>query len=342
MKRCFTLIIGLLCLAMGAQPSGLRATPQTITPGTVWQDSEGHVIQAHGGGIVQVGKTYYWFGEDHAKGYPFADVPCYASQDLAHWTFRSYALTRQPAGDLGPNRVVERPKVIYNRRTKTYVMYLHIDDTHYAEAKVGVATSPKVEGPYTYRGSFRPGGHESRDMTLFQDADGTAYVVFEDRGAGGGMRLDRLAPDYLSVAADVATVGGRGGHEAPAVVKIAGTYFLLGSHLSGWSTNDNEYATAPTLGGPWSEFHLVAPQGTKTYNSQTALILPVHGRKTTSYIYMGDRWKSNALGDSRYIWLPLTVGDHSLFLPSDAPWSIDTGTGLISAAPPAPVPATAK
>ena len=337
MTRLIALMAASVCLWLGTQFGTVQAAPQTITPGAVWRDTEGHVIQAHGGGIVQAGKTYYWFGEDHAKGYPFQDIPCYASQDLAHWTFRSYALKPQPGGDLGPNRVVERPKVLYNHRTKTYVMYLHIDDTHYAEAKVGVATSRNVEGPYTYRGSFRPRGHESRDMTLFQDGDGTAYVVFEDRGEGGGLRIDRLSADYLSVISDVATVGGRGGHEAPAVVHIGDTYYLLGSHLSGWNTNDNEYAAAPSLTGPWSVFRPVAPQGTRTYNSQTAFILQVKGKKTTSYIYLGDRWNPGNLGDSRYIWLPLAVGDHSLYLPSDTAWAIDTKTGLVT-----PVTPTSK
>ena len=48
------------------------------------------------------------------------------------------------SGDLGPGRIVERPKIIYNARTKTYVMYMHVDDPKYQEAKVGVATSSTV------------------------------------------------------------------------------------------------------------------------------------------------------------------------------------------------------
>ena len=197
------LLVG-FCLFGTPAPS--VASPQTITPGAVWQDTEGHVIQAHGGGFVQVGKTYYWFGEDHSNGAAFKDVPCYSSTDLAHWTFRGDALTRQPSGDLGPNRVVERPKVIYNRRTKQYVMYVHVDSPNYSEAKLGVATSVSVTGPYTYLGSFRPMGHQSRDMTLFQDTDGTAYVVFEDRADGAADRIEQLSPDYLSVQSEVAEV----------------------------------------------------------------------------------------------------------------------------------------
>jgi len=120
-----------------------------IVPGGVWYDSSGNIIQAHGAGIFQLGNTYYWFGEDHTgvtNDQSFHNIKCYSSTDLAHWTFRKNVLTRQMSGDLGPNRVVERPKVIYNEQTGRYVMYLHIDDITYTEAKVGRATSTEVCG----------------------------------------------------------------------------------------------------------------------------------------------------------------------------------------------------
>lgn len=100
--------------------------PHTIRPGAVWRDTAGAVIQAHGAGMIKVGSTYYWFGEDKTDGYAFQNINCYASTDLIHWTFKGHVLSRQPAGDLGPGSVVERPKVIYNSRTKMYVMYMHL------------------------------------------------------------------------------------------------------------------------------------------------------------------------------------------------------------------------
>lgn len=63
---------------------------------------------------------------------------------MIQWTFENELLTLQDSGDLGPDRVVERPKVIYNEETSTYVLWLHIDDSSYGEAKTGVATSPSV------------------------------------------------------------------------------------------------------------------------------------------------------------------------------------------------------
>lgn len=315
-----------LCLAVAAA----WAAPQTITPGEVWHDTAGNVIQAHGAGMIQVGKTFYWFGEDKTKGYSFQNVKCYSSTDLAHWTFQSNALTLQAGGDLGPNRVVERPKVIYIRPTRTFVMYLHIDSANYGGAKVGVATSRAVAGPYTYLGSFAPLGHQSRDMTLFQDTDGTNYLVFEDRQRG--VSLARLTPEGYGVEKEVALIPHA--YESPAVVKVAGTYYLLGSRLTGWDTNPNQYATAPSLAGPWSGFKDIAPPLTKTYDSQTAFILPVMGSKTTSYIYLGDRWKSENLTDSRYIWLPLTIKDGTMSVTPDRPWMIDAATGEIAASAP--------
>lgn len=89
-------------------------------------------------------------------------------------------LSRTASGDLGPNRVVERPKVIYNSSTRKYVLYLHIDDSSYGEAKVGVATGDSVCGAYNYLGSWRPLGFQSRDIGLYQDDDGKAYLLTED------------------------------------------------------------------------------------------------------------------------------------------------------------------
>ena len=46
----------------------LFAAQQTIKPGEVWPDDRGQHIQAHGGGIIKLADTYYWFGEDRAQG----------------------------------------------------------------------------------------------------------------------------------------------------------------------------------------------------------------------------------------------------------------------------------
>jgi beta-xylosidase len=302
------------------------ASPSIITPGAVWYDTDHNVVQAHAPGIIQVGRTWYWFGEDKTDGSPFQNIHCYSSTDLAHWTFRGSSLSRQESGDLGPGRIVERPKVIYNSKTRMYVMYVHIDNSQYGEAKVGVADSRSPAGPYAYLGSFSPLGHQSRDMTLFEDDDGKGYLIFEDRARG--VCIAALSDDYLTVEHEVVLIPHA--YEAPAIVKAAGIYYLLGSHLTGWATNPNAYTTATSLAGPWSEYKEIAPSSPNTFNSQTAYIVTLKGKSTTSYIYLGDRWIPHNLSDSRYIWLPLQIGDGSMLLSSDQPWTVDVKSGRIS------------
>jgi hypothetical protein len=113
------------------------------------------------------------------------------------------------------------------------------------------------------------------------------------------------------------------------MARIGGTYFLFGSHLTGWSTNDNQYATATSIAGTWTAWRSFAPSGTNTCNSQTTQILPVTGTTTTSYVFLGDRWNPSALADSRYVWQPLTISGTTVTMTCQASWTIDTATGAV-------------
>ena len=39
----------------------------SFTPGKVWLDTNGRRIQAHGGSVICVEGTYYWYGENKDK-----------------------------------------------------------------------------------------------------------------------------------------------------------------------------------------------------------------------------------------------------------------------------------
>ena len=64
--------------------------------------------------------------------------------------------------------VLERPKVIYNDRLRTFVMWMHIDDAEYKMARAGVAVSSAATGHFKFLRSFRPNGRQSRDLNLFK------------------------------------------------------------------------------------------------------------------------------------------------------------------------------
>lgn len=60
--------------------------------GTIWKDTNGNDIQAHGGCIVNHGGVYYWYGEhkgaDNCTGTNRVDVigvSCYSSINLVDW-----------------------------------------------------------------------------------------------------------------------------------------------------------------------------------------------------------------------------------------------------------------
>jgi hypothetical protein len=325
----------LLLLSLPAVSALAQKQPSLIHPGERWLDNRGIEIQAHGGGIIRLGKTWYWFGEDRSPGNDPAKryVACYSSTDLTHWKYHRQVLAIADPENLGPRFVLERPKVFYNTRTKTYVMYMHLDDASYKLARVAIATSKKVDGDYIYVKSFRPLDQESRDIGQFIDDDGSAYLIFESRPTHGFF-IAKLSDDFMSVEKEMSFVNAR--LEGGAIVHFNGLYYALGSHLTGWKPNPNVYATSPSLAGPWTDVQNVAPPETNTYDSQSSMLVKVVGTRTTSVIYVGDRWNPAALWDSRYIWMPATIGDGKLWVPRLEPWKIDVKTGVTTIVPAGP------
>ena len=324
--RMLLLAAAIVALRVGPPGTNAMAAPAAFNPGVDWPDNRGQHIQAHGGGILKLGSEYYWFGEDRTQGldHSYRYVSCYSSSDLAHWTFRGQVVKLADPEELGPRWVLERPKVFYNAKTKKYVMYAHIDGKgSYKFASVAVLTCDTVDGDYRYLKSFRPLGHESRDIGQFVDDDGSAYLIFEDRPFG--FRIASLSDDYLNVEKEVCLFPQH--LEGGAVVHYQGLYYVIGSGLTGWAPNPNKYATAAKLSGPWSGFKDIAPPETRTYGSQSTMMLKVVGTKTTTVIYLGDIWKPQTQWDSRYLWMPLEIGDGKLRLPEPRPWTLDVQTG---------------
>jgi hypothetical protein len=296
-----------------------------IRPLELWPDQEGNHIQAHGGGIIKLGKTYYWYGEERRQGLDtgYRYVSCYSSNDLVNWKFRGDVVKMKDPDSLGYGWILERPKVFFNKMTKKYVMYFHLDDSKYKVAKIGIALSDKPDGQFNYVKSFRPLGHESRDIGQFVDDDGMAYLIFEDRPLG--FHIVKLADDYLGIEKEMSLINEH--MEGGAIVHYQGLYYAIGSALTGWRANPNKYATARSLDGPWSEFKDIAPPSTNTYGSQSTMLFKVAGKKGTTILFMADMWKPTTQWDSRYLWMPLEIGDGKLWLPKPKPFLLNVKTG---------------
>ncbi|WP_068651736.1 discoidin domain-containing protein [Paenibacillus antarcticus] len=314
----------------------------TFRPGQVWRDTEGNPIQAHGGGIFyqESTKTYYWYGEN--KGAPntpgtnrvdVIGVSCYSSKDLYNWKYEGLALSADSSvagNDLHPSRVLERPKVVYNDTTKKYVMWMHIDSADYSYARAGVAVSDTPVGPFTYIRSERPNNAMSRDMTVYKDEDGKAYLIYSSEN-NATTYISLLSDDYLSQSGTFTKVFPQQFREAPAMFKLNNKYYLVSSGQSGWAPNAASYAIADSPLGPFTtiENPAVGENANTTFFSQSTHVLPIAG-KQGKFIFMGDRWNENNLQDSRYVWLPMEFNkDRFTFKWSDE-WNLNVFQGTVS------------
>ncbi|NML65960.1 family 43 glycosylhydrolase [Hymenobacter sp. RP-2-7] len=159
------LLLGALALAGSlAQAQTPRRT--AFEPGQPWPDNHGVHLNAHGAGALYDHGRYYLFGEHKIAG-PKGNsaqvgVHCYSSKDLYNWQDEGIALAVAPAGsgsEIEKGCVLERPKVVYNKKTGQYVMWFHLElkGQGYAAARTAVAVASRPTGPYRYVRSYRPG-----------------------------------------------------------------------------------------------------------------------------------------------------------------------------------------
>ncbi len=330
--------LGLLLL-----PFAASAAPE-FRPGEVWLDVDGAAIQAHGGGILVRSNTYYWYGEDRTPG-GRGTVACYSSTNLADWKREGAVLSRDdlPRVD-GMPTFVERPKVIFNPRTKKYVMWTHLEQRRYQFARAGIATSDTPTGPFTFLQAIRPitnavaiegadpdrqreSGGTFRDMNMFVDDDGKAYAFYASEG-NWTMYVVRLNDEFTGPETPAvenktwARILVRKMREAPAPFKFKGRYYLITSACTGWTPNEADCAVAENILGPYQSKGnpCTGPEAKTTFGSQSTFVLPVAGRPG-QFIFMADRWNPRRLPDSRYVWLPLTVRDEgSVSVPWRESW----------------------
>lgn len=227
--------------------------------------------------------------------------------------------------------IIERPKLIYNEKTEQYVLWFHADgptegnDSSYAAASAGVAVSDSLFGPYRFLDRYRlnvcPEDQEdmhpssrgmARDMNLFVDSDQTAYIIYSSE-ENLTLYISKLNDDYtyLATPPDRAVYGEDfirlypgAQREAPAVFVRNGSYYLLSSGCTGWAPNQARYYKSDSMLGEWVNMGdpCIGDERATTFDSQSTCVFE---DAAGNLIYMGDRWNSDNLADSRYVWLPI-------------------------------------
>lgn len=350
------------------------------TNGALWKDTNGVPIQAHGGQVQKIGDKWWWYGEDKTKGYRSNGISAYSSEDLYNWRFEGYVMRtittreqldtdtyfRELYKDYTPEQkdnvflcindstaVIERPKMIYNEKTKKYVLWFHADgptleapDSNYAAAAAGVAISDSPTGPFQFidrhrlhvcpedqkKGEwYEASAGFARDMNLFIDDDKKAYIIYSSE-ENRTMFISRLNEDYTYLDAEVETaVHGEdfvrlfpgAQREAPAIFKFNEKYYMITSGATGWAPNQAQYWVADEILGEWKNMGdpCVGDTNGKTFYTQSTNVITLEEGK---YVYMGDRWNDSKLEDSRYVWLPVEIdGAGNLLLKEYKDWTLE-------------------
>ena len=151
-----------------------------IYPGKPWLDTEGKRIQAHGGSVMYLDGTYYWYGENKEKTTGQNDiwhwgVRCYSSKDLYNWKDEGVIIPPEPddpTSSMHPSAYMDRPHIIYNKKNNKFVCWLknmHADGTQTETIMV----ADHILGPYTkVNQDVKPLGMSAGDFDLAVADDG--------------------------------------------------------------------------------------------------------------------------------------------------------------------------
>jgi hypothetical protein len=305
-----------------------------------WKDTSGTPIYSQGGGVLQVGSTYYWYGVKYAGAVTYAASPTrkngdtafqgittYSSQDLVNWKLEATDRPANTGGWFG------RLGVAYNATTKKYVLV--------AQGGGGLyfATSDRPNGGFVFSNvqTNLPGivNGSTGDQTIFQDDDGQAYLVSSSSSGRANRYVSRLRPaDFLAVENAVLVYRG-GGREGNCMFKYDGHYYFCSSDLHGWNASQSYCVSAANIDGPYgAEFVLEGTERDYSHVTQTGFFIAVKGTQATTIVFAGDRWSDfagNGLGYNQ--WMPLSFAGTTAHFHSLSQWSIDAASGTWQVAP---------
>ena len=250
-----------------------------IHSGSLWRDTAGNRIRAHGAGLLAVGRRYYWYGADAYRQpnqtrslgrAPNRRINVLSSHDLYNWDAYSEAAFHDGC-------YVDRPKVIEAGGGGGHIGYIMwLKSTPF----VAVATAVSPLGPFRLRARWRPSGEHVGDIGTFVDpSSGAAYLVYSVKPTAPAMRrvlhVRAMTPDRLNLTADLVSAIPLA-REAPAAFHdpASGRYFLWTSRPSGWRANAAELFSAPSMSGPWQSMGNPT-HSLDSFNSQGSYILPL-------------------------------------------------------------------
>jgi hypothetical protein len=311
-----------------------------------WKDTSGNPLYSQGGGVIQVGNTFYWYGVEYegAATYEakptgknsdttFVAVTCYSSTDLANWKFENNVLTTASIGATG---WVGRVGAAYNSTTKNYVLVMQYTGSNGTGELFATSSTPN--GIFTYNNVqtslANVDNNASGDQSVFTDDDGQAYLVMSNADGRSNLYVAELrTADFLAVQpATQVYSSSAGGREGNCMYKYNGRYYINSSDLHGWNASHTYYVSATSILGPYSTEAVIGNTDADfSHVTQSGLFVMVHGTAETTIIFGGDRWSDfagNGLGFNQ--WTPLTFTGTAPQMQSMSQWSINASSGAWS------------
>ena len=308
-------------------------------------DTDGNVINVSDGGVIYAEGKYHWYGQvlrDRPYGtkgeggqVTDAGVAMYASTDLVNWEYEGVILA-VGEGELKAPMRFERPKIIYNEKTGQYVLWCHYvgypgdHGNAVGTGDAGVAVCDRVNGSYRWLGYSRPIDSDGivRDMTLFKDDDGSAYLIY-DRDISPIEKSNRciyavkLSEDYLRATDEYRRIDCCYRRDAPTVVKRDGYYYMTTSGMTGWDLNPATYYRSRSILGDWEELGdpCVGDTDGTTFASQPSFAFKLEDRDL--YIHVSERHNTNSFLHCSYLWLPMEFEDGRLKISYKERWFLD-------------------
>lgn len=273
----------------------------SIQPGKVWLDTEGKRIHAHGGSIITVDDTFYWYGENKEKSLPDSGiwhygVRMYKSKDLYNWEDLGLVLppiTDDPSSPMHPSQSMDRPHILFCKNTGKFVLWMKIMGKENIQYQT-IAVADVITGPYKIMKSFRPLGMSCGDFDLvIEPTDNKAYYYFER--VHSELICADLTQDYMDVTGYYSTHFPLGNppfvREAPAYFRRGNLHYLFTSGTTGYYPNRSEIACAKSFHGPWTCLGDPHPGDLEhlSYRSQITSVFK-HPHKKNLYIALADRW----------------------------------------------------
>ena len=283
---------------------------RSIKPGQPWYDTEGKRIQAHGGSMLFWEGTFYWYGENKEgvtdeKVLWHNGVRMYSSKDLYNWKDEGVICAthpEDPESPLHPYSKMDRPHILYNDKTKKFVLWMKIMGDGGREQYMVTATSDKITGPFRIvNEKLHPGGMNSGDFDLVKREDGSACIVFER--VHSDMVVIDLTDDYLDTTLTYSVHLPRKCppyvREAPAVFHRQGKHYIITSGTTAKFPNASETVRYDDIHGEWEELGdpFVGDIKRTSFDSQVSCVFK-YPYADDLYIAMADRWLTD-LSDDR-------------------------------------------